>query len=266
MPPVTKVKLQGIAGKGGNLVVTAGQGSTTTVIKTYPGCTVTIYDSGTVTLSSLWSDAGGLTVKANPFTAASDGSWWAYLTPGRYDVRFSGLGITLPFTLSDFLVSIGVTPGIGVLAALPTTTTILEPLVAADSPIIVVGVDPNITGNLKVPQGSIVPGVSFDVASDNGADFGDFVYFLYGAAPGSVSPVVVAGTIVNMEEPTGALDGVNLTYVLAHVPLSSSEEVITTGTVGLRGTDYTILGNTITRLAPPLDVTNGDWIRVSYRY
>jgi len=66
-----------------------------------PGCTVTVYAAGTVTLSTIFSDNIS-TPKANPFTAdASTGYWFFYALQGRYDIKFSGTGITSPYTLSD---------------------------------------------------------------------------------------------------------------------------------------------------------------------
>ncbi len=67
----------------------------------YPGCTVTVYATGTLNLSSIYSDNSG-TSKANPFTAdATTGAWFFYADNGRYDVRLSAGGIPTPFTLGD---------------------------------------------------------------------------------------------------------------------------------------------------------------------
>lgn len=56
--------------------------------------------SSSLRLANIYSD-DALTVKANPFTAAADGTWFFYGQNGRYNVKFSGGGITAPFTLSD---------------------------------------------------------------------------------------------------------------------------------------------------------------------
>lgn len=57
----------------------------------------------TNTVATIYSDnATSPTAKANPFTASADGSWFFYAANGHYDVRFSGTGITTPFTLGDF--------------------------------------------------------------------------------------------------------------------------------------------------------------------
>ncbi len=51
-------------------------------------------------LPSLYSDNAG-TVQGNPFTAASDGRWFFYADDGRYDLTFSGGGISVPYTVGD---------------------------------------------------------------------------------------------------------------------------------------------------------------------
>ena len=95
-------KLQGFAQAGDQQVTTAGQVSTTVVQGSFPSCTVTVYLQGTMTLASIFSNNTS-TAKSNPFTADANGNWFFYAANGRYDVAFSGTGITSPFTLSDFL-------------------------------------------------------------------------------------------------------------------------------------------------------------------
>lgn len=98
-----RAKYQGIAGKGGKLVKT----STVTSYKleeTYPLCTIDVYLTGTTTHANIYSD-NTETVKANPFFAGSDASYFFYADNGRYDIKFSGTGIVTPFTLSDILIS-----------------------------------------------------------------------------------------------------------------------------------------------------------------
>jgi hypothetical protein len=70
--------------------------------QSYPNCTVTVYLTGTTTLATIYSDNSS-TPLANPFTASSNGYWKFYAADGRYDVRFSGTGITSPFTTADIL-------------------------------------------------------------------------------------------------------------------------------------------------------------------
>jgi len=71
-------KLQGWCEQGGQVVTTSGNPSNTSVTKvqrTYPSCTVTVYDTGTLDLSTIYSDNIG-TAKANPFTSSSIGAWF----------------------------------------------------------------------------------------------------------------------------------------------------------------------------------------------
>jgi hypothetical protein len=95
-----QVKRQGYCEQGGQVVVTLGSSSTTKVQRSYPYCTVTVYDTGTTDLTSLTTD--GTTPKANPFTADSDGYFYFYDAGADVDVRLSGGGITAPFTRSHY--------------------------------------------------------------------------------------------------------------------------------------------------------------------
>jgi hypothetical protein len=65
---------------------------------------VTVFDSGTSSLSSIFDDNTG-TSKANPFTADVNGFWFFYADDGRYDVRFSSGAppISTPFSWGDVL-------------------------------------------------------------------------------------------------------------------------------------------------------------------
>lgn len=94
-------RLSGYCEQGGATVSTLGHASTTTVQRSYASCTVTVFAAGTTNISAIFSDDSG-TVLANPFTAASDGFWFFYADNGRYDVKFSGAGITTPYTRGDF--------------------------------------------------------------------------------------------------------------------------------------------------------------------
>ena len=96
-------KIQLYCEKGGETVTTDGRTSTTRVQRSYPSCTVTVYDGGTLTLASIASDSIG-TPKANPFTADSDGYISFYATDGTYDVKMSGSGLAAPITRSGFWV------------------------------------------------------------------------------------------------------------------------------------------------------------------
>lgn len=96
-------KIQLYCEKGGETVTTDGRTSTTRVQRSYPSCTVTVYNGGTLTLASIASDSIG-TPKSNPFTADSDGYISFYATDGTYDVKMSGSGLAAPITRSGFWV------------------------------------------------------------------------------------------------------------------------------------------------------------------
>ena len=93
-------RLEGFCQQGNQTIQVLGyQSSTTTpVMASYPGCTVTVYISGTTTLATVYSDNLG-TVLANPFVASSYGLWYFYASNGTYDVQLSGGGLPSPWTL-----------------------------------------------------------------------------------------------------------------------------------------------------------------------
>src|SRR5208282_1335095 len=101
-------KTQGWCEQGGVSVSIPGtQGSGTqkfqqSFVLNNQGCTVTVYNAGTLTVSTIYSD-NSATPQANPFTASNTGYWFFYAANGRYDVKFSGAGIASPFTLGDNL-------------------------------------------------------------------------------------------------------------------------------------------------------------------
>lgn len=121
-------KLQGFTESGGVSVIIAGTpGSVAQRFQqSFRAATITIYDAGTLSLSTIYSDdAATPTAKANPFTAdATTGAWSFYAANGRYDVKFSGGGIAAPFTLGDYPLGVG---NAGVpsyaFASLPTSKT-----------------------------------------------------------------------------------------------------------------------------------------------
>lgn len=73
-------------------------------MQSYPNATVTVYLTGTLTTATLYSDSSG-TAKTNPFTASSNAYWSFYVDNGIYDIRFSGGGITTPYTWSAIATS-----------------------------------------------------------------------------------------------------------------------------------------------------------------
>lgn len=55
--------------------------------------TITVYDAGTLNLSTIYSDTAG-TAESNPFTTDANGRFSFYADPGEYDIKVSGAGIT----------------------------------------------------------------------------------------------------------------------------------------------------------------------------
>lgn len=90
---------------GGQQVMLAGLPSTTTVQQSFPNCTVSVYFSGTLTLSPIFSDKIG-TIKGNPFTANSDASFLFYASPSvPLDIVISGGGMPSPRTFVGVVVN-----------------------------------------------------------------------------------------------------------------------------------------------------------------
>ena len=102
LPAHGRERVSGWCEQGGNKTTTGGLTSTESVQQSFPSCTVTIYDVGTLNLASIFADDSG-TVKSNPFTATASGFWFFLADDARYDIRFSGGGIVTPFTIGDIL-------------------------------------------------------------------------------------------------------------------------------------------------------------------
>jgi len=60
---------------GGQQVQTVGILSTNFFLQTFKSCTITVYNTGTLTLATIFSDNSN-TPLANPFTATSTGFWF----------------------------------------------------------------------------------------------------------------------------------------------------------------------------------------------
>jgi len=109
----TYQKIQGFCENGGSTVTTDGRTSTTKVQRSYPSCTITVYDTGTTNLASIASNSSG-TPKSNPFTADSDGYWSWFALAGEYDVKMSGGGLASPITRSGYWIVDGGGGGSGI--------------------------------------------------------------------------------------------------------------------------------------------------------
>jgi hypothetical protein len=98
-------RAQGWVERGGQRPVVAGVTGATVVQQSYPNATVTVKIAGTASNAIIYADRLGVTSKANPFSASDTGYWYFYAADGRYDVTFSGGGLSSPITFSDVLLN-----------------------------------------------------------------------------------------------------------------------------------------------------------------
>lgn len=104
-------RIQGFAEKGGRVIQTTPTVSYR-VQESFPGCTITVYIGSTLTLATIYSDSAG-TPKSNPFVADSTGFYFFHVADGTYDIKFSGIGISTPFTISGIRTPTGGAGGSG---------------------------------------------------------------------------------------------------------------------------------------------------------
>lgn len=92
----------GICEQGGIQIVTAAINSTNKALGSFPGCSVLVYNVGTLVTATLYADQGG-TFKFNPFTAdPTTGRYDFYIAGGFYDIVNYGASIPSgSFTLSS---------------------------------------------------------------------------------------------------------------------------------------------------------------------
>jgi hypothetical protein len=100
---VIKSKYFNYVEKGAKIVKTSPS-TQYKLMETYPQSTVTVYEAGTLNLASLWVDRDGLIIKANPFTADTDSFYYFYVDCGKYDIKFSGTGIAVPYSYGDVFI------------------------------------------------------------------------------------------------------------------------------------------------------------------
>lgn len=94
---IARARYNGVVERGG-LIIKSSPTQSYITMQTFPGATVTVYLTGTLTLASIYSDNSG-TPKSNSFFADStNASYFFYINNGIYDIKFSGIGIASPFT------------------------------------------------------------------------------------------------------------------------------------------------------------------------
>lgn len=117
---VVKSKYFNYVEKGGRTVKTSPS-TQYKLMETYPQATVTVYEAGTEDLAPIWVDKDGLIIKANPFTADTDSFFYFYADCGKYDIKFSGTGIAVPYTWGDVFVCGSIGSGTGNVSTLGGT-------------------------------------------------------------------------------------------------------------------------------------------------
>ena len=106
---------QGLSSSGTKPISGGAFSQNSGVLASYPKCTITVYDTGTTSISPIYSNAAG-NVLANPFTGNVDGSFLFFAVAGCYDiVTSSGIttGSTMPQNKTYTDVCVGGTGGGG---------------------------------------------------------------------------------------------------------------------------------------------------------
>ena len=111
---------------GQNVTVSGSLQSTSQVQSSYPGCSVTVYQTGTLNKAVIYNSSGSPIT--NPFNASvSTGQWTFYVSTGVYDVYLSGGsngGIPTPYTTSINVGGAGSGSGVNsVTASTPLTSS-----------------------------------------------------------------------------------------------------------------------------------------------
>lgn len=174
-------KLQGYAFKAGNNLASAGLATNVKPLEVYPRCTVSIFEAGTKSLATIYSDDHA--TKPNPFTADEKGYWWFYADAGRYDVEFSGAGIATPFRLNETVfatASVTAPPTCGVTVLNACGTNANEPAWAGygATATIIQGAD----STSASPSNSALPAFSFQTWRNGSGTIIGYPFALYRTA------------------------------------------------------------------------------------
>jgi hypothetical protein len=100
-PALAYEKYQNWCQQGNQQVHVSGNSSSDRFQRSFATCTITVYQAGTVTLATLYSDNSS-TALGNPFTNQSTGTgqFFFFAPNGYYDIQISATGLTT-FTLSN---------------------------------------------------------------------------------------------------------------------------------------------------------------------
>ncbi|HEY3620749.1 MAG TPA: hypothetical protein VGK96_28430 [Candidatus Sulfotelmatobacter sp.] len=119
-------RYNGLCTQGATKALVSGLASTNYQESAVPGCTVTVYNTGTVTLSTIFSTAGGGAL-TNPFTGDTKTALFGFFASGNvcYDVVMSGQGMT-PTTIPNICIGGGGGGGGGDVLLNPTSDQIIN--------------------------------------------------------------------------------------------------------------------------------------------
>lgn len=168
-------KYQSYAMQGGYLVSVPGtDGSTHTFQRSFPLCVVSVYDTGTSNLATLYSD-DGVTPQANPFTANTDGSFSFYAADGVYDIELTSGDMPAPITygavpLNDtgadpLIIAIAALASNGLIARTSASTAAARTLTAGSGNITITDGD-GVSGNPTVDLSGTLTGQIIDGSSN----------------------------------------------------------------------------------------------------
>jgi hypothetical protein len=152
------------------------------------------------------------------------------------------------------------------------TGTVIAPTYGSTANTVCQGNDARLS-DARTPVGTALAQGQFWIG--NGANLAAAV-----APSGDVSSISAAGAVtldvtkaqtfarfVNRETPTGTVNGSNVTFTLAHTPVSGTERILVNGIEqdAGAGNDYTLAGGTLTFLTGAIPQTN-DKVRATYWY
>jgi hypothetical protein len=103
LPAYGRGKLQGWVQLGGQKVQAGNGQSLNYFLRSFPGATVTVYNAGTLTPATIYSDAAG-TAKSSSFAADNTGFWSFWAEDGDYDVAITG---SVAYTLTSLRINSG---------------------------------------------------------------------------------------------------------------------------------------------------------------
>lgn len=218
----------------GRCALATGTVSGTTVPLVATGCTVTVFNSGTVTLSTLFAD-DGITPLANPFTAQDGlGRFHFYAADGVYDVRMSG-GTPTIGTVTIGAVSLGGAGGGGTVTSVTATAPVTS------------------TGG-TTPVIACPTCARTDANNVFGAFYADFAQIAAPASPGAGTRRLFVnsatgeyslkrsdGTVISLETPAATGAPANATYITQtpNATLTNEQTLSTLATGLLKNTTGT---------------------------